>query len=69
MDDIEIKNALNIPLTEEEEQKKIYKELFEEALMSMDWKKQFRDWYMWEFEYKPMFARIEFPKKELDIGK
>jgi len=34
------------------------------------WKKQMIDWYMWEFEYKPMFAKIEFPdesKKELDI--
>jgi hypothetical protein len=48
------------------------KKTLEFALEKIDWKKELNDWYVWEFEYKPMFAKIEFPKenkKELDIRK
>lgn len=45
-----------------EDEKEKIKRLFEEAIESVDWKKQMRDWYMWEFEYKPMFIKINFEK-------
>ena len=44
------------------------KKTLEVALEKIDWKKELTDQYMWEFEYTPMFAKIEFPKKNLTFG-
>ena len=44
------------------------KKILEDVLNEIDWKKQTRDWYIWEFEYKPMFVKIEFPKKNLTFS-
>ena len=69
MDDIEIKTALKIPPSNEEIVEKELKELFKEILNNCNWKKSLRDWYIWEYEYKPMFLKIKFEENEkvLDI--